>query len=714
MDEEEDEDMDEEEADDEEEEATTGELPGEGISVAMGRATWDTGWFQAAIYQTLMQEMGYEVDEVSTLDNPAFYLSAARGDLDFWANGWFPLHNTFLQDENVEGEVEPVGFQVEAGALQGYLIDKATADEMGITSLEDFKDPEIASAFDSDDDGLANLIGCNPGWGCEAVIEHHLDAYELRDSIQHVQGEYSALMADTIARYQRGEPILFYTWTPNWTVAELAPGEDVVWIEVPFSSLPEDQADMEDMTTGEGIPGCVSDPCNMGFPPNDIRVAANVEFLEENPAAERLFKLVEIPLADIAEQNQLMVDEGEDSDEDIARHAEEWIEENSDQIDEWLELAMDLEAPLPTDDEEAMEEEGEAEEAMDEEAMEEEGEAEEAMDEEGEAEEAAPEEGAAMPGEGTSVAMGRATWDTGWFQAAIYQTMLQDLGYEVDEVSTLDNPAFYLSAARGDLDFWANGWFPLHNTFLQDENVEGEVEPIGFQVENGALQGYLIDKATADEMGITNLEDFKDPEIASAFDSDGDGLANMIGCNPGWGCEAVIEHHLDAYELRDSIQHVQGEYSALMADTIARFQRGEPILFYTWTPNWTVAQLTPGEDVVWIEVPFSSLPEDQADMEDMTTGEGIPGCVSDPCNIGFPPNDIRVVANVEFLEQNPAAERLFELVEIPLDDIAAQNQLMVDEGEDSDEDIARHAEEWLDENSDQVSSWLEEARTAAE
>ena len=25
------------------------------------------------------------------------------------------------------------------------------------------------------------------------------------------------------------------------------------------------------------------------------------------------------------------------------------------------------------------------------------------------------------------------------------------------------------------------------------------------------------------------------------------------------------------------------------------------MLFYTWTPNWTVNQLKPGTDVVWIE-----------------------------------------------------------------------------------------------------------------
>jgi len=40
-----------------------------------------------------------------------------------------------------------------------------------------------------------------------------------------------------------------------------------------------------------------------------------------------------------------------------------------------------------------------------------------------------------------------------------------------------------------------------------------------------------------------------------------------------------------------------------MVDTLAKFERGEPVLYYTWTPNWTVGALVPGEDVVWLEAP---------------------------------------------------------------------------------------------------------------
>lgn len=315
----------------------------------------------------------------------------------------------------------------------------------------------------------------------------------------------------------------------------------------------------------------------------------------------------------------------------------------------------------------------------------------------------------AQPGSGVSVRMAQATWDTGWFQAQVFKILFEELGYTVKDIETLETVPFYFFSAGGDVDFWANGWIPLHNRFLEFEQVLGKVKPVGFQVNQGALQGYLVDKTTAEEIGITNLGDLKNQEIATLFDGDGDGKADLIGCNPGWGCEGVIEHHLDVYGLHDTITHVQGDYSALMEDTLVRYQRGEPVLFYTWTPNWTVSELLIGEDVLWLGVPFSALPDDpNAD----TAAESLSGCLETPCDTGFGMNDIRVVANVEFLEENPAAARLFELVEIPLDDIAAQNALMA-AGEDSKADIRRHAETWIATHRDQVDQWLDAARAAA-
>ena len=315
-----------------------------------------------------------------------------------------------------------------------------------------------------------------------------------------------------------------------------------------------------------------------------------------------------------------------------------------------------------------------------------------------------------MPGDGTTINMARASWNTGWFQAEVYRQLFQELGYDVDVPITVDVPLFYLAVAQGDADLWLNGWFPLHNAYEGTFSQGAEV--FGYVAEGGALEGYLVDAAAAEEFNIQTLDDFKRPEVQAAFDRDGDGLADMVACPPGWGCELVIEHHLDAFDLRDHINPIKAGYTPAMADAIAAFEAGEHILFYTWTPNWTVDILTPGEEVVWIEVPFSDLPADQADMEDATTMAGIAGCVADPCNLGFPANDIRPVVNSEFLAANPAVAALLDAVRIPLNDIFSQNKEMFD-GADTEEDITAQAASWIEANRQDVDGWLEAAHAAA-
>lgn len=79
---------------------------------------------------------------------------------------------------------------------------------------------------------------------------------------------------------------------------------------------------------------------------------------------------------------------------------------------------------------------------------------------------------------------------------------------------------------------------------------------------------------------------------------------------------------------------------------------------------------------------------------------GVDGCVgdNDPCFMGFAANDIQVIANSEFLEENPSAAKLFEVINLSLGDVLAQNNRMA-AGENSQEDIDKHAREWEKESS---------------
>jgi glycine betaine/proline transport system substrate-binding protein len=218
-------------------------MPGEGVEVQPARATWNTGYFNEALYSLALEELGYDVQEHQELDNPIFYQAVAQGDVDFWANGWFPLHNQYR--DAFEGSASLAGTVAESGALEGYLIDQAGAEEFNITSLADFKRPEVKEAYDANDNGKADLVACPDGWGCNAVIGFHLDTFELREHVDEITAGYSASMADAVSRFNNDQHILFYTWTPNWTVNQLVPGEDVVWIEVPRPEYPEENVSDE-------------------------------------------------------------------------------------------------------------------------------------------------------------------------------------------------------------------------------------------------------------------------------------------------------------------------------------------------------------------------------------------------------------------------------------------------------------------------------------
>lgn len=292
-------------------------------------------------------------------------------------------------------------------------------------------------------------------------------------------------------------------------------------------------------------------------------------------------------------------------------------------------------------------------------------------------------------------------WIEEHFQTEIVKIGLERLGYQVETPQEIDYPALYISLANGDLDYSVVYYIPGHKVFFENAGGEAKLEGVGLLTPDG-VQGYQIDKKTAEQYNITNLEQLKDPKIAKLFDSDGDGKANLVGCNAGWACELVIDHHLEAYGLKDTVEQDRGQYTPLLANSVTRYQQGESIIFYAYNPHWIGAVLKPDRDVVWLEVPFTSLPAHMSDVTEKDTS--VKGK-----NLGFPKIEQQVVANKKFLADNPIAKRWFELVQIPAEDIN-QESLRIEEGENKPEDIRRHAQEWVANHQDLFDNWIKEAR----
>src|SRR6056297_1975753 len=119
------------------------ETPEQEEMIRVARASWDTGWFQTEVFRLLAEDMGYSVAPAQTMTVDEFYGKAASGEVDFFVNGWFPLHQELIEQPGRSENVVPVGYEVEKGAIQGYLVDKKSADSLGLESLSQLKDPEI-------------------------------------------------------------------------------------------------------------------------------------------------------------------------------------------------------------------------------------------------------------------------------------------------------------------------------------------------------------------------------------------------------------------------------------------------------------------------------------------------------------------------------------------------------------------------------------------
>jgi len=288
------------------------------------------------------------------------------------------------------------------------------------------------------------------------------------------------------------------------------------------------------------------------------------------------------------------------------------------------------------------------------------------------------------------------------FQTEIVNRALEALGHNVGKINEVDYAVAYKQISQeansDDISFMAVNWAPLHENMYQKAGGDKVFYRKGDYIE-GCAQGYLIDKKTADKHNIKYINDLKKPEIAKLFDNDGDGKADLAGCTPGWGCEKVIEHQLDAYGLRDTVEHNQGAYSAVISETITNYKQGKPVVYYTWTPYWVSGILKPGKDVTWLQVTHTAHPV----TKDTTLPNG--------ANYGFNVNSMRIVANKSVGEKHPEVAKLFSIMKLSVNDVSAQNQLIKD-GQSQPSDIKRHVDSWIKANQRTFDGWISTAKAA--
>lgn len=147
---------------------------------------------------------------------------------------------------------------------------------------------------------------------------------------------------------------------------------------------------------------------------------------------------------------------------------------------------------------------------------------------------------AAKPGEGKTIRYARSnSLGASYIQDEIVIAALEKLGYEV-KMTTLVAPAFYAAASEGGMDLITSINWPQNQ--VPYEQVKDKLALINQgSIIGGGINGYLIDKKTAEAHNITNFEQLKDPKLAALFDTNGDGKADLNNCDPGWTADLRIQ-----------------------------------------------------------------------------------------------------------------------------------------------------------------------------
>ncbi|EIF34881.1 ABC-type proline/glycine betaine transport system, periplasmic component [Burkholderia sp. Ch1-1] len=314
-------------------------MPGKGKTVNYAQGDSFGGNYVATqIVMQAMKNLGYGV-KLTTMNTTLFFQAAAQGDEDLATDVNFPQRELAFRAVQKDAQVVGSGMII-GGGINGYLIDKKTADAYKITNLAQLKDPKLAALFGSD--GKAQLISCDPGWSCGDVVDYQLEHFGLQNTVHSVRGKYEALMVDTIARVKQGKPAFFYAWSPSWTVNALVPGKDVVWLPTPEAALPPNVPNTGSSLVN-GVQGCAgnADPCRMAMASWNWGAVANRAFIAANPAVRSLIEQMKFPSSTWSSWEYAISRNG-GSQALVTKLATDWMTQNKAQFDQWVSVASQV------------------------------------------------------------------------------------------------------------------------------------------------------------------------------------------------------------------------------------------------------------------------------------------------------------------------------------------------------------------------------------
>ncbi|MNQ46802.1 Glycine betaine-binding periplasmic protein precursor [compost metagenome] len=229
-----------------------------GKPVKFAGLNWESGMLLTDLLQFVLKN-GYGC-ETDSLPGNSITMEQALGnnDIQIFAEEWIGRSDAWNKAA-AAGKVVGVGAPI-VGATEGWYVpryviagDTKRGIEAKAPQLKAIADlGQYAELFrDPEEPGKGRFYNCPAGWTCELDNSEMLKSYGLEEKFTNFRpGTGPALDAAVLSSYRRGEPILFYYWSPTPLMgqAELVkleekPGVDKsVTIQVGLSKTFHDEA----------------------------------------------------------------------------------------------------------------------------------------------------------------------------------------------------------------------------------------------------------------------------------------------------------------------------------------------------------------------------------------------------------------------------------------------------------------------------------------
>ena len=236
---------------------------------------------------------------------------------DMWMPNWQSAWDEYADGNQTIRVNEPYKgtSNLYVPAYMAYMADK-------VSSIEDLANPEIAAMFDTDGDGLGEYWPGDVTWASTKRWQIKFKSYGL-DGLR----EPNIVSADTFkaglaAAYAAGQRQLFYFWTPEALHVQY----DLATVGEPerFDGCEDVDLDAENWLEVSEFE-CV-------IAPNTVHVAYSASLEERNPPVADMLSRIQFTGDEVGAWIQEMFEEKRDP----AEVAAEWISENQEIVDGWV------------------------------------------------------------------------------------------------------------------------------------------------------------------------------------------------------------------------------------------------------------------------------------------------------------------------------------------------------------------------------------------